>query len=168
MLLPSSKTAKSTGRKLLDFVSSVNAGLRAVFIDPPRRRARPGVYLRHRSLAGVQSLEARAMLSITANDANYDASSAGTLNVAAPGLLADCSDSGGYQMSAYMMGGPSDGTASVNTNGSFSYTPDTNFTGTDTFEYYATDTNGDRSNIASVQLDVQMGVVTFVDTTKLP
>ncbi|HVA46449.1 MAG TPA: Ig-like domain-containing protein, partial [Pirellulales bacterium] len=121
----------------------------------------------HRS-ALQERLEPRLMLSITANDANYNASSAATLNVAAPGLLADCTDTGGYQMSAYMMGGPSDGTASVNTDGSFSYTPDQNYTGQDTFEYYATDTNGGRSNIAAVQLDVQMGVVTFVDSTKLP
>ncbi|HVA47888.1 MAG TPA: hypothetical protein VNH11_16080, partial [Pirellulales bacterium] len=69
----------------------------------PSRRKEKG---RGRRPALLEQLEARAMLSITANDANYDASSAGTLNVAAPGLLADCTDSGGYQMSAYMMGGP--------------------------------------------------------------
>ncbi|HVA50387.1 MAG TPA: RHS repeat-associated core domain-containing protein [Pirellulales bacterium] len=172
------RTPKSPPRRSNSLLERLSEGLPWLWMvmrPKPRRAkrrttlARPGLSWRQLAhVRAIEQLEMRAMLSITANNANYDASSAGTLNVAAPGLLADCSDSGGYQMSAYLMGSPSYGTASVNTDGGFSYTPDPNFTGTDTFEYYATDTNGGRGNIAAVQLDVQMGVVTFVDTTKLP
>ena len=38
--------------------------------------------------------------------------------------------------------GPSNGSVIVNTNGSFSYTPDVNFNGTDSFFYIVTDENG--------------------------
>ncbi|EMI15642.1 Cadherin domain containing protein, partial [Rhodopirellula maiorica SM1] len=51
------------------------------------------------------------------------------------------------------MAGPSNGTLNINADGSFSYTPNTNFSGTDTFTYQTSDGNQD-SNVATVTITV--------------
>jgi large repetitive protein len=43
----------------------------------------------------------------------------------------------------------------LNANGSFSYTPDDDFSGTDTFGYKLTDGENDESNQATVTIDVK-------------
>ncbi|MGH7138480.1 MAG: Ig-like domain-containing protein, partial [Pirellulales bacterium] len=60
------------------------------------------------------------------------------------------------------------GTATVDADGSWSYTADQGFTGTDSFTYYATDSLNDTSNAASVSLIVGFGALEQVDQTKLP
>jgi VCBS repeat-containing protein len=62
-----------------------------------------------------------------------------TLTIAAPGVLANDVDPQGYALSAQLAAGPANGTASLNADGSFTYTPQAGFVGTDTFTYKAFD-----------------------------
>ncbi|MBI1314693.1 tandem-95 repeat protein [bacterium] len=66
------------------------------------------------------------------------------LNVGAPGILENDSDADGDQLTSILMSEPVNGTLTLNTDGSFTYTPDSNFNGTDSFTYFATD--GDASS----------------------
>jgi hypothetical protein len=62
------------------------------------------------------------------------------LNVAAPGVLANDADSDvGDMLSALLLSGPASGTLTLNANGSFGYTPNAGFAGTDSFTYRAYD-----------------------------
>jgi hypothetical protein len=53
-----------------------------------------------------------------------------------------------------LVSGPSQGSLSLNANGTFNYTPGTNYSGTDTFTYSVRDSLGATSGIASVVLSV--------------
>jgi Bacterial Ig domain len=75
---------------------------------------------------------------IAIND-SYSAAENGTLTVAAPGVLANDSDPNNLPLTAVLGAGPVDGTLALNKNGSFTYTPAKNFTGTDGFSYFAND-----------------------------
>ena len=61
------------------------------------------------------------------------------LNVAAPGVLVNDSDTDGDTISAVFESSPSNGTLTLNADGSFTYTPDASFTGMDSFTYQVTD-----------------------------
>ncbi len=75
-----------------------------------------------------------------ANAASYTVVDGNTLNVVAPGVLATDTNADGYALSAQLVGsGTSNGQLTLNTDGSFSYTPNAGFSGTDTFAYTATD-----------------------------
>ena len=76
-----------------------------------------------------------------------------TLSVAAPACAANDSDPNNDPVTAVLDVPPDHGTLSLNSNGSFSYTPDTGFTGTDSFTYEANDGTVD-SNIATVTIEV--------------
>src|SRR4029079_16763791 len=76
-----------------------------------------------------------------------------TLLTVAPGVLANDTDADGNPLSAALVSGPAHGTLIFNTNGSFSYTPATNYNGADSFTYKANDGQTD-SNIATVLLTV--------------
>jgi N-acetylneuraminic acid mutarotase len=69
------------------------------------------------------------------------------------GVLANDSDPDGDDLSANLVTGPSNGTLDFNADGSFSYTPNANFNGTDSFTYQANDGIAD-SNIAMVTITV--------------
>ena len=58
---------------------------------------------------------------------------------AAAGVLNNDADIDGDRLSAVLVAGPSHGTLNWHSDGSFVYTPDANFNGTDTFSYVATD-----------------------------
>ena len=70
------------------------------------------------------------------NDA-YSVNEGQTLTVAAPGVLGNDSLGDGLTLTASLVAGPAKGTLTLNANGSFTYTPNSNFTGTDTFTYKA-------------------------------
>ncbi len=70
---------------------------------------------------------------------SYSVSAGQTLTVSAPGLLANDTDPDGDALSVASSGSPSHGTLSISADGWFSYTPDSGFTGTDSFPYYVTD-----------------------------
>ncbi|MRR12123.1 hypothetical protein EG835_06570, partial [bacterium] len=61
------------------------------------------------------------------------------LTVSAPGVLANDSDADGDTMTAHKVSGPAHGTVTLTANGSFTYTPATNWFGTDSFTYQASD-----------------------------
>jgi Ca2+-binding RTX toxin-like protein len=62
-----------------------------------------------------------------------------TLTVQAQGVLANDIDADGDPLSAVLARKPSGGTMSLNPDGSFTFTPDPNFVGVTSFEYYAND-----------------------------
>jgi VCBS repeat-containing protein len=88
-----------------------------------------------------------------ANDDFYSTFEDTQLNIAAPGVLYNDSDIDSSTLTAQLMSGPSNGTVSLNSDGSFIYTPQTNYIGTDSFTYRVFDTQA-YSNTATVHLDV--------------
>src|SRR5207244_8693862 len=76
-----------------------------------------------------------------------------TLNVAAPGVLANDSDVDGDTLSAVLVSQPTHGSLTLNNNGSFDYTPAANYTGTDSFTYKANDAQTD-SGVATVTITI--------------
>ena len=62
-----------------------------------------------------------------------------TLNVSAPGVLSNDTDVDGDPLTASLDSGPAHGTLTLNADGSFVYTPTTNYVGTDSFTYKASD-----------------------------
>jgi VCBS repeat-containing protein len=75
------------------------------------------------------------------------------LNIAAAGVLGNDTDADGNTLTAAKVSDPTHGTLTLNSNGSFVYTPSTNYTGTDTCTYRANDgvTN---SNTATVTITI--------------
>jgi len=87
-----------------------------------------------------------------AND-TYSVRANSFLDQAAPGLLANDNDPEGKILSARLASGPAHGTLTLNTNGSFTYTPALNYVGSDSFTYMANDGAAD-SNVAMVTITV--------------
>jgi VCBS repeat-containing protein len=67
------------------------------------------------------------------------------LSVSSPGVLANDFDSNGDALSAVLDFGTSNGTLTLNNDGSFAYTPNQNFLGMDAFTYHVSDGNLDSS-----------------------
>jgi VCBS repeat-containing protein len=89
---------------------------------------------------------------VAVNDA-YTALKNTALNIAVPGILGNDTDADGNTLTAANITGPSHGTLTFNTDGSFIYTPASNYTGTDTFTYRANDGQAN-SNTATVTITV--------------
>ena len=75
------------------------------------------------------------------------------LSVDAPGILANDTDANGDILSAILVTNVNHGTLALNGNGSFTYMPDANWHGDDTFTYKANDGELD-SNVATVTITV--------------
>ena len=75
------------------------------------------------------------------------------LNVAAPGVLGNDTDVDGNGLTAAVVSGPLSGVLTLNADGSFSYTPNADFNGSDSFTYAANDGTVD-SNEATVTITV--------------
>ncbi len=89
-----------------------------------------------------------ATVSITVNAVNdppvgtpdtYEATEGTPLVVAAPGVLANDTDVDGDPLTAVLASGPAHGTLVLDADGSFTYTPDAMFHGTDSFTYQPSD-----------------------------
>jgi uncharacterized repeat protein (TIGR01451 family) len=91
-----------------------------------------------------------------AKDDSYSTSENTPLNVAAPGVLANDTDIDNSTLKALVVSNPSNGTLALNQNGSFLYTPNAGFSGTDSFTYKANDGELD-SNVATVTISVNEG-----------
>ena len=65
-----------------------------------------------------------------------------TLTVPGHGVLGNDADADGDALSVVVDSGPSNGTLTLNPDGSFTYVPDRNFNGTDSFTYTVTDADG--------------------------
>ncbi len=75
------------------------------------------------------------------------------LNVPAPGVLDNDMVADGDTLTAILESESTHGTLMLNSNGSFTYTPNTNYNGEDSFTYIANDSRSD-SNIATVSITV--------------
>jgi len=84
---------------------------------------------------------------------NYETAEDVALTISGPGVLRDDIDAEGAKLSAALVTCPTNGTVTLNSDGSFTYTPDANFFGDDFFTYLANDGDLD-SNIATVKLRV--------------
>jgi VCBS repeat-containing protein len=77
-----------------------------------------------------------------------------SLTVSGSGVLGNDYDADGDTLSAIMVTGPSNSSAfTLNPDGSFSYTPSANFSGTDSFTYRVSD-GTNQSNVATVYIQV--------------
>ena len=92
---------------------------------------------------------------VAAND-SYSTAMNTPLDITAPGVLSNDTDANGDQLTAALVDDVSNGSLTLNTNGSFTYTPDTDYTGTDTFTYQANDGEFN-SNIATVTITINGG-----------
>ncbi len=88
-----------------------------------------------------------------ASDDSYSDNQSVTLNVPAPGVLANDTDPSSLALSASMVTTVSHGTLTLNSDGSFSYTPAAGFYGADSFSYKVSDGNLS-SNTATVAISV--------------
>jgi hypothetical protein len=105
------------------------------------------------------------------NDA-YSTNENTSLNQATPGVLSNDTDPQGGSLTAQLVTGPSNGTLSLYPNGSFVYTPATNYSGIDSFTYVANNGTAN-SNVATVTITVAptTGVVftdDFADSSLSP
>lgn len=87
----------------------------------------------------------------TANADSYSLQSGIALPVTAPGVLAN--DTGPGTLTAVLGANVTKGSLALSADGSFSYTPNAGFTGTDSFTYKAHNSSGD-GNLATVTLNV--------------
>ncbi|MFV2067055.1 MAG: tandem-95 repeat protein, partial [Pirellulales bacterium] len=88
-----------------------------------------------------------------AGDDAYSVTEDGVLTVVAPGVLTGDSDPDGDSLTASLVSGPGNGTLSLSADGSFTYTPNADFNGADSFTYRAFD-GTDYSNTATVSITV--------------
>jgi VCBS repeat-containing protein len=95
-----------------------------------------------------QLTSSAATVTLTINDPNAPVAVADSYSVernnefdadASTGVLANDTDTDGDTLTASLATGPSHGTLTFNSDGSFSYVPSSNYTGTDTFTYTASD-----------------------------
>lgn len=88
----------------------------------------------------------------------------GSLNVAAPGLLANAGDNEGDPLTAVLVNGPASGSLTLNADGSYVYAPDTGYVGADSFTYRVSDGTG-TSNVATLRLTVSPAPSVIVTPT---
>ncbi|MGN6544931.1 MAG: tandem-95 repeat protein [Aureliella sp.] len=89
---------------------------------------------------------------VAANDA-YAATEDQPLSVSLAGILSNDADAESSSLAVSSFSNPSHGTLSLNADGSFTYTPDANFNGIDSFTYSVSDGSLD-SNLATVTLSI--------------
>jgi subtilisin-like proprotein convertase family protein len=89
----------------------------------------------------------------TAVDDAYSTPFNTPLNVGAPGVLGNDNSNGGGVMTAAVVTNVSNGALALAANGGFTYTPNTGFSGIDSFTYRATNSSGP-GNIATVTIVV--------------
>lgn len=104
------------------------------------------------SLCGVTTA-AGANTAPVAGDDTHETAFNTALAVPAPGVLGNDTDADGGPLSAGSASDPPGGAVVLNGDGSFTYTPESGFTGTDTFTYTVTDDHG-ATDSASVSVVV--------------
>ena len=83
----------------------------------------------------------------------YSTNKATKLTIGGTGVLANDGDPDGDLLSALLVTGPAHGKLTLNSDGSFSYTPNKNYAGTDSFTYKAVDALG-AYDLATVTINV--------------
>ena len=105
--------------------------------------------------SGAYELDAANVAPLAVDDGLYSTLQNQSLTVsAADDVLANDSDADGDPLSALLVSGPAHGALMLNSDGSFSYTPDPGSVGADSFTYQAND-GTDTSNTATVTLHVE-------------
>jgi uncharacterized repeat protein (TIGR01451 family) len=104
--------------------------------------------------AAVVSIDVQAVneAPVAAVD-SYSTGQEATLSVAAPGVLGNDADPDGDALAANLVSGPAHGALTLNADGSFSYNPDGEYSGLDSFSYEACDP-GQLCDGATVTIDV--------------
>jgi hypothetical protein len=110
------------------------------------------------NIARVDIVVASANDAPVANDASYTTPFNTQLVVHAPGLLGGALDAENDPLTAVVRSAPSHGTVVVHANGSFTYDPDANFKGIDTFKYAAKDDSNASSPAATVTIGVEVPI----------
>jgi len=103
--------------------------------------------------AWLLDIGSKANKSPVAADDTYVTSEDQTLSVAAKGVLTNDTDGDNDPLTAILVSGPTNGKLTLNPDGSFDYVPASNFNGSDSFSYKATD-GLNESNIAKVTITV--------------
>jgi hypothetical protein len=103
--------------------------------------------------AFVTKIQENAEQPPVAENDSYSTNEDMQLDVAAPGVLANDTDANGDTLSAILVSNTTSGMLTLNSDGSFSYIPDENFNGSDSFIYKASDGLGE-SNVATVTIIV--------------
>jgi ELWxxDGT repeat protein len=88
-----------------------------------------------------------------AQDHSYAFTAGAALNVGAPGVLSGTTGASGATFNAVLVSGPSNGVLVLNANGSFTYTPNAGFDGTDSFTFVANDGTSSSLRAATVTLN---------------
>ena len=102
-----------------------------------------------------------------ANNDSYSAPFDSSLQISAPGVLANDTDPNQSPLTAHLISGPSHAANfHLNSDGSFYYLPTTGYLGPDSISYYDTDGMGYSGNTATISLAVQYSVSSDADLTK--
>ncbi|ELR73782.1 hypothetical protein C900_01392 [Fulvivirga imtechensis AK7] len=88
-----------------------------------------------------------------AADDSYSTDEDVPLNISAPGVLSNDTDTEATSLTAILESGPSNGTLALNADGSFTYTPEADFNGSDSFTYRAND-GSNTSAVATVTITI--------------
>jgi hypothetical protein len=103
---------------------------------------------------------------VAVNDAYSDFGTNHSVTIAAPGVLANDTDSDvpPNVLTAVLVSGPTNGTLILNSTGGFTYTPDYGFSGVDAFTYRASDglTNSEAATVALTVLSHPL-VITSIE-----
>jgi DNA/RNA endonuclease G (NUC1) len=99
-----------------------------------------------------------------ANNESYSTNSNTTLTVPAPGVLSNDTDIDSGALSAVLVVTVNHGTLTLNSGGSFSYTPALDYTGPDSFSYRAFD-GTDNSNVATVSITINDTVGPYLNSS---
>jgi len=104
-------------------------------------------------LTDMDQVQVKANVAPNAADDSYTLVENTTLTEPAPGILANDTDGNSDPLTAAPVTDVASGALALNADGSFTYTPNTDFEGTDSFTYLANDGSAD-SNVATVTLTV--------------
>ena len=99
-------------------------------------------------------MSARSDVASTVMNSSFTVAENGSLFVAGAGVLYNAVNPSGNTLSAILLTSTSNGSLSLDAQGSFTYTPAVNFSGTDTFTYQATDGTLLSTNTATVTITV--------------
>jgi nitrite reductase (NO-forming)/hydroxylamine reductase len=90
-----------------------------------------------------------------ANNDSYSTAVDTALNVGTPGVLGNDTDADSDPLTAVLDSGVANGTLQLNADGSFDYTPNTGYTGPDSFSYFADDGTELSASAATVTITVE-------------
>jgi VCBS repeat-containing protein len=101
----------------------------------------------------ITDLAARLNFAPTTKNSNFTTAAGSSLNTAAGAVLAGATDPENDPLTSVLVTGTSHGSLTLNANGSFSYTPNSGYTGADSFTFKASD-GFDTSNSSTVSITV--------------